>query len=309
MENTNGNQTVPPIQQPSGPVFEKKWYGHKGIICAIILVLVAGAVIFLYSRQESIHNKQLMDLALMKSRNANRVSDVQEFKNSLELYFKDHNQYPLNLNDLSPNYLLLIPSAPVPQDGSCTADQNTYTYTPNQLQSNFNLHFCLGDTTNNLPAGVHILSSYGIDSKIQDSPIQTQWSTYKSSLLNYQIDYPSNWQFAESKFDPQTGTQEVAFGEKTSPLQIVSVYNDPNTSHYASLDEYSQHYNTLDAEELSRTKISINGKAALQIVQKNGIILTFFMRDSDHQIFSVTFWRDFQDKRSIYDSMLEKLQF
>lgn len=98
------------------------------------------------------------------SRDAKRLSDVRQLASAFELYFNDNGRYPSSLNELttgSINYLGTLPTAPGTLDGSCTAQQNTYTYTLTS-PSEYRLTFCLGGNTGGYSAGVRTLSPMGI---------------------------------------------------------------------------------------------------------------------------------------------------
>jgi hypothetical protein len=90
-----------------------------------------------------------------------RISDVREMAIALELYYNDNGSYPVSLAGLTPLYLTTLPTAPT-AEGTCTAAQNTYTYTQLQSGANYNLTFCLGSTAGAYSAGVHSLSAMGI---------------------------------------------------------------------------------------------------------------------------------------------------
>ncbi len=94
-------------------------------------------------------------------RDTKRMSDIRQMATALELYFNDHNAYPVVLGSLAPNYISYIPSAPTPADGTCTSNQNSYVYT-SPSASNYSLTFCLGSTTQGYSAGYHTLSAMGI---------------------------------------------------------------------------------------------------------------------------------------------------
>lgn len=100
------------------------------------------------------------------SRDAKRLADVRQLASALELYFNDNSRYPGSLEELTKSgaayqYIGVLPTAPEPQDGSCTAAQNKYVYTP-AGPTNYQLKFCLGAQTGGYGAGPHILSASGI---------------------------------------------------------------------------------------------------------------------------------------------------
>ncbi len=89
--------------------------------------------------------------ARQKSRDAKRLADIRQIASALELYYNDNSGYPTaaggSPNGLVPNYLGQIPRAPTPNDGSCSAAQNSYTYTQQGSGASYTYTFCLGATT------------------------------------------------------------------------------------------------------------------------------------------------------------------
>ncbi len=130
-----------------------------------------------------------LNSARAKSRDAKRLADVRQIASALELYFNDNNSYPTGTNSvgtaaqpantmvfgsastvtnpvaLTPTYIGLVPSAPAPQDGSCTASAaggNTYLYEVNSAGSFYTFSFCLGAVTGGYSAGTRTLTPAGI---------------------------------------------------------------------------------------------------------------------------------------------------
>lgn len=96
-----------------------------------------------------------------KSNDSKRLADMRMMASALELYFNDKNQYPQNLQLLTPSYISSIPSAPLPPDGNCSDEDNGYKY--KFVNSNsYELNFCLGQETGGYQAGKHYLSPAGI---------------------------------------------------------------------------------------------------------------------------------------------------
>lgn len=105
-----------------------------------------------------------LNSARAKSRDATRLADVRELATAEELYYNDNNGYQLTaggLAALAPNYIGVVPVAPTPVDGACTAAQNTFTYT-SATGTTYSLTFCLGGLTGGFAAGVHTVSPTGI---------------------------------------------------------------------------------------------------------------------------------------------------
>ncbi|MCL5008842.1 MAG: hypothetical protein M1400_00680 [Patescibacteria group bacterium] len=102
-----------------------------------------------------------LNSARAKSRDAKRMADVRQMASALELYANDHRQYPKKFEDLTPNYIGQMPIAPLPADGSCTTDNNEYKYAQRGAED-YQLTFCLGQTTGGYAAGTHTLTKQGI---------------------------------------------------------------------------------------------------------------------------------------------------
>lgn len=131
-----------------------------------------------------------LNSARAKARDSKRVSDIRQIKSGLELYVNDCNSYPVETglvlggtnsfqlqrgngatcgnNTASANtvagigpqvanagtlYISLLPSAPTPNDGSCSPAQNAYTYTGNS--TSYTITFCLGGKSGSFTSGVH----------------------------------------------------------------------------------------------------------------------------------------------------------
>ncbi len=123
------------------------------IICVVVGIMLLGlvsSVILL-----------LLNSARTKSRDNTRIAQIAQIRSALELYHNDRETYPNNLNLLSPNYIDPLPIAPVPSDGSCTPEQNDYSYTLYNKDS-YGLTFCLGNQSGKYPAGVKLLTPQGI---------------------------------------------------------------------------------------------------------------------------------------------------
>ena len=107
-----------------------------------------------------------LNSARAKARDAKRIADVRQLASALELGFNDMNSYPTSsaMVYLTPTYIGLVPTAPLPQDGTCTPAQNTYMYSGGSGNSisTYTLTFCLGGVTGGYGAGVHTLTQAGI---------------------------------------------------------------------------------------------------------------------------------------------------
>ena len=121
-----------------------------------------------------------LNSARAKSRDAKRLADVRQIASAMELFFNDYNSYPTNnitvgtfntlsttyAPRLSPQYIGLVPTAPNPSDGTCTATQNSYqingTGVGTNVTSGYMITFCIGGDTGGYSAGVHTLTQAGI---------------------------------------------------------------------------------------------------------------------------------------------------
>jgi general secretion pathway protein G len=147
---------------------------NKGFTLIELLVVIA--IIGLLSTLAVI----ALNSARQKSRDSKRVADVKQIQTALELYFADENGYPTataqTLGDGSysalcnagfaascsgTTYMGLIPEAPIPVDGSCTAGNNPYVYT-SANGTTYSISFCTGAGVGDLPAGAHTASPDGL---------------------------------------------------------------------------------------------------------------------------------------------------
>lgn len=105
----------------------------------------------------------------IRTRDAKRISNIQEIKTALEEYYFDEHAYPSAITVGNPligptsnkTYLASIPSNPTPRaDGSCP--NNNYTYTQDGSGTSYHLVFCLGVALNDLSAGTATATPKGI---------------------------------------------------------------------------------------------------------------------------------------------------
>lgn len=122
------------------------------VVIAIIGILAAVVLVSLNS-------------ARAKSRDAKRLSDIRQIQTSFELFYNDNTSYPDDggaaptPGDGTPTFASFLsawPTAPAPEDGTCTAAENTYTYQGRNAADAaddasdpafYTLTFCLGAPT------------------------------------------------------------------------------------------------------------------------------------------------------------------
>jgi Tfp pilus assembly protein PilE len=130
--------------------------GQKGFILPGVegLIMIGGLMV----------SVALLSLnsARMKSRDAKRMADVRQMASALELYYNDKTSYPNSLKDLTPNYIGVIPTPPQPPDGTCTQEQNEYSYKKTATDK-YRLTFCLGAVTQGFSEGARTLTQVGIE--------------------------------------------------------------------------------------------------------------------------------------------------
>ena len=144
----------------------------------LIELLVVIAIIGLLSTLAVV----ALNSARSKSRDSKRVADIKQVQTALELYFADQNGYPPG-NDIElgstdykalcsngfqtsgacegTTYMGLVPMAPDPHDGDCTADNNDYQYTQSAATT-YQILFCLGGKVGDLTAGARTADATGI---------------------------------------------------------------------------------------------------------------------------------------------------
>ena len=111
-----------------------------------------------------------LGVARAKSRDARRVADVTQMKTALEMYFRDEGKYPdtfvpgesLVGTLSSTTYMRRIPSNIGPRtDGDCPDSDYLYGKVSD---TEYNLQFCLGKQSTNIPAGYSVITPWGIQS-------------------------------------------------------------------------------------------------------------------------------------------------
>src|SRR3989344_9166018 len=71
------------------------------ILTVVGVIAVISALVFAY-----------VNVSRKSGRDARRLSDVAQLKNSLELYYTDHTRYPVSLDLLFPDYIPSLPRDP-----------------------------------------------------------------------------------------------------------------------------------------------------------------------------------------------------
>jgi hypothetical protein len=120
-----------------------------------------GKILAIEEPKEFLDMISILNSARSQSRDAKRLADVRQIASALELYFNDSSEYPKNLSDITPTYIGLIPTAPLPADGTCQNSDNEYSY-KRQDSLHYQLTFCLGENTGGYNSGKHLLTPAGI---------------------------------------------------------------------------------------------------------------------------------------------------
>ena len=105
-----------------------------------------------------------LNTARAKARDTKRVGDIKNIQTALELYYSNAGAYPASLNDLKPNYMGQIPTAPTPHDGTCSSSTNAYVYvsTSSDAYRSYTLSYCLGADTGGLASGTAVATPAGL---------------------------------------------------------------------------------------------------------------------------------------------------
>jgi len=152
------------------------------VVIAIIGILATLAVVALQNARKN-------------ARDAKRIADIKQMQTALELYFNDNGQYPLTAEFSTAIatggviYMANIPTAPMPNDGDCTEQENNYTYSSAD-GSTYAIEFCTGSGFEGLSEGVKVASPSGIASPPPPPPQcgdpgYTVTFTYKGSPVTY----------------------------------------------------------------------------------------------------------------------------
>jgi type II secretion system protein G len=127
------------------------------VVIAIIGILAAVVLVSLNSARQ-------------KARDAKRLADIRQVQTALELYYNDNGGYPVAASGAPSGgdpafstYMAAWPTAPTPQDGTCTVAQNTYTYAQVGGGTGYTTTFCIGAPTGGYTGPVLTASPSGIN--------------------------------------------------------------------------------------------------------------------------------------------------
>ena len=124
-----------------------------------VTVIVTGALVALATLAAATwFGLSILSAAKIKAKDTQRAQDIQTIGSALDQYAGDHGTYPQQLSGLVPVYIEAVPVSPEPADGSCTEQQNSYTYRPVDSQSSYTLNFCTGGSISGVSAGAHTMS-------------------------------------------------------------------------------------------------------------------------------------------------------
>jgi uncharacterized protein (TIGR02145 family) len=117
--------------------------------------------------------------ARANSRDTQRLASVKQIQTALELYFDNVGSYPATLtagsailsttSAVTTTYMTVVPTAPTPADGSCTATNNAFVYS--STGSGYIITFCIGSSVATLAAGSKAASQDGIFDWLCGAPV------------------------------------------------------------------------------------------------------------------------------------------
>jgi len=121
------------------------------LIIAIIATIVAAAIQYVR----------------ITSRDTRRISDINQIRSALNLYYSKYSQYPtaitpgqsFQVNGIT--YLSAVPSNPLPRTDNGCANKE-YEYTQTSAGISYTLSFCLGYAQNTISGGAKIAIPEGI---------------------------------------------------------------------------------------------------------------------------------------------------
>jgi len=106
--------------------------------------------------------------ARARARDAKRIGDAKQVETALEMFFNNQNRFPTKAEFDSGSlvingkaYMVNLPEAPNPPDGSCDSNTNQFAYNVNSVGTTFTLSFCLGNNTGALSHGLKCVTRDG----------------------------------------------------------------------------------------------------------------------------------------------------
>jgi hypothetical protein len=125
---------------------------NSGFVLVKTVVLILSAIIIVLVLLLAYRS------ATIQARNAQRLADISQIQAALKLFY-DYNRYypeavskqPKDITD----YLEFWPKAPTPADGICNSQVNEYVYEQVDRGESYSLSFCIGQNTNDIPAGYY----------------------------------------------------------------------------------------------------------------------------------------------------------
>ena len=172
------------------------------VVIAIMAVLITLSFIY-------------FDDLFQKGRDSQRISDITQIQNALNLYHRDEGSYPTTLtfggtlvgSTSSSTYMLKIPQNPTPRDDSNCSD-NEYTYTKS-TSTGYYISFCLGGLAGAVTAGNHYATPQGIADYLTptdglklwlkgDGKLQTRTSGSDTFVTSWRDSNGSNYALTQS---------------------------------------------------------------------------------------------------------------
>jgi type II secretory pathway pseudopilin PulG len=125
----------------------------EGIILIIICLVIFFVLLLAYiSAQSSV-------------RDAQRVSDANQLQRALRLYYQEYGRFPeasnyvaVGVDNSFSRFVSKWPISPKPADGDCPDDYNVYAYEELNDGEQYQLLFCLGESTDRYRAGINVVN-------------------------------------------------------------------------------------------------------------------------------------------------------
>ncbi|MFA5420614.1 MAG: FISUMP domain-containing protein [Patescibacteria group bacterium] len=109
--------------------------------------------------------------ARSSARDVRRVADMKQVQTALELFMNENGRYPTEeewssgsiFSSLTnTNFMYIIPSAPVPADGTCDENENAYLYIPSANLNSYEISFCTGKQVSGILPGTMCMTPGGL---------------------------------------------------------------------------------------------------------------------------------------------------